>query len=156
VDGRRISGVVLIVLIVLGLALVALRGCSDPDDEPRGESSTEETLSPTTFPEPPSGAGEVTEETEGTLTKTSFSTADAPGAVLDSYLANFARIGWTTLSDERAGDTATLSLQGGNRYAVVRAVSDGATTSAVVCTGVDQEAVFQCASASPAPDAEGG
>jgi hypothetical protein len=138
------------VIVVLALLLVGilLRSCSDSGDE-----TTNETLiTTTTFPEPPSGAGSISEESEGTLTKTAFTTTDAPGAVLDSYLSNFARIGWTTLSDERAGDAATLTLQGGNRYAAVRAVNSDGTTTAIVCTGVEKDAVLGCASVAASAD----
>jgi hypothetical protein len=148
VNTRRIVGVGLIVLVVLLVALLVLRGRSDSGDE----SAENVPSTTTTFPEPPGGAGNVAEETEGTLTKTSFSTTDEPGTVLDSYLADFARIGWTTLNDERAGDVATLTLQGGNRYAAIRAVNDGETTAAIVCTGVDQTAVFECAAVAAPSD----
>jgi hypothetical protein len=139
-NARRTVGVALILVVVLVVALLLWQRSGS--DNQAGENVATTT---TTFPEPPGGAGEVIEESEGTLNKTTFTTTDAPGAVLDSYLANFARIGWTTLSDERAGDTATLSLQGGNRYAAVRAVSENGTTTTVVCTGVDQGAVLACA-----------
>lgn len=143
--GRIVAIVIVALLVVAGAGVLVWR-LQKSDSNSTAEQDIP-VLPSTTFPNPPATSNS-TEETTAGVSKTTFTSQFDPTKVLDDYLANFATIGWTTLSRTGDNTAAVLKLQGGNRFATISVRATNTGSAGVSCQGNESAAVNACAGVS--------